>query len=97
MYTSGRTVKSKTRKPTTIASATADVRKLVRKHLPDAQGITVDSTMTADPQTLASQVRTVISYAPEVDASDVAIAVQSLHGYVTSTWTSYAITIIRAV
>lgn len=67
MYTSGRTVKSIAAKPTTIATATADVRKLVRKHVPGVQGITVTSNGTADPRTLDHQIRTVITFPSDID------------------------------
>ena len=78
MYTSGRTVKSPARKPTTIASATADVRKLVRKHLPGVEGITVTSNGTADPKTLDHQIRTVITFPHDMEVGGLADALTAL-------------------
>lgn len=96
-YTSGRSVKSsKPARPTTRATATADARKLVNRHLPSVEGVTVDSALTADPATLAAQVRTTITFPETIDASDVACAVETLPGYVSSTWTAVRITIVRA-
>lgn len=62
-YTSGRTVKSGVRKATTVTSATRDARRLVKQHLAELPGLTVDSARAADPRTLAAQVRTVITFA----------------------------------
>jgi hypothetical protein len=62
-YTSGRTVKSGISKATTVTSATRDARRLVKQHLAELPGLTVDSTRTADPKTLVAQVRTVITFA----------------------------------
>lgn len=47
MYTSGRTVKSKTRKPTTQVSATRDARRIVEKLMPGV-GATVNSRTSWD-------------------------------------------------
>ena len=98
MYTSGRTVKtSRKTRPTTVASATADVRKLIDRCMPDTAGVTVDSTRTADPTTLDAQIRTTITYPETADASDLACAVERLPGHVRSTWSTVAITIVRTV
>jgi hypothetical protein len=70
MYTSGRTVKSRDAKRTTVATATADIRKLVNRHLRDVQGVTVDSNGTAHPVTLASQIRTVVTFPEAADVLD---------------------------
>jgi hypothetical protein len=96
MYTSGRTVKtSRKARPTTVASATRDARRLIDTYLPGVATITVDSNLTADPHSLAPQVRTVITYPATVDASDIACAVESLTGYIASTWNTVSITILR--
>jgi hypothetical protein len=97
-YTSGRAVKSsKTPRPTTVVSATRDARRLVTRCLPVVEGITVNSSLTADPHTLAAQVRTTITFPETIDASDLANDVQGLSGYVSSTWSTVAITVIRTV
>lgn len=97
-YTSGRSVKSSRRQqPTTVASATADARKLVKRHLPGIEGVTVDSYRTADRESLALQIRTVITFPQSADSSDLACAVEGLPGHVTSTWTEVNLTIIRNV
>jgi hypothetical protein len=62
-YVSGRTVKpTSSRKPTTVASATRDARRLVTRYLPIGVNATVNSSITADPKTLATQVRTHITF-----------------------------------
>lgn len=93
-YTSGRTVKSPVRKATTRTTATAKSRRLVTKYLPGAEGVTINSYGTADPVTLANQVRTVITYSISADASDLACAIERQPGVISSTWTEYAITIL---
>lgn len=98
MYTSGRTVKSIAAKPTTIATATADVRKLVRKHVPGVQGITVTSNGTVDPATLAYQVRTVVTFPPDIEVGGLAEAILDLPGLVRADTDGYlTYTIVRAV
>lgn len=96
MYISGRTVKPVDRKPTTVASATREAQRLVAKHLPGVDGVTVNSGGTADPVTFASQIRTVITYPATADASDLACAVEILPDVVRSDWTAYAVTYWRA-
>lgn len=97
MYTSGRTVKSsKPAKPSTVASATRDARKLIARIHPTAQSaFTVNSTLTADLTTMESRVRTTITFPESSDASDLACAVEGLTGYVGSTWSTVNITITR--
>lgn len=84
-YTSGRTVKSRAKtQSTTVASASADARKLIARHLGCNIGVTVSSKMVADPKTLAPQVRTVITYPGVVTDAHVALvmALTSLPGHV---------------
>lgn len=95
-YTSGRTVKSGVSTATTIAKATRDARRLIEKTLPGVAGVTVNSTRTADPVTLDLQIRTTITYPETADASDLACAVERLPGLIRSTWSTVAITIVRA-
>lgn len=97
-YTSGRTVKSsKAAKPSNRVAATREARRLVTRYLPGVAGVTVDSYGSADLATLASQIRTVITFPETADASDLACAVERLPGVVRTSWTSVAITIVRAV
>lgn len=97
MYTSGRTVKSrKAPKPTTVASATRDARRLVERCIP-GMGATVTSNPHWDIRAERESVRTVITYPATVDASDLACAVEGMPGVIRSDWTPYAITIIRAI
>ena len=81
-YTSGRTVKSsRPARPTTVASATADARKLVKRHLRDADAngqVTIDSAKTADPLTLEPLVRTVITFPAGTDTEGLAGAISDL-------------------
>jgi len=98
MYTSGRTVKSnRPAAPTTVASATADARKLVKRHFKGATGITVNSSLTAHTVTLEPLVRTTISFpASSREATrPLADAVESLPGYVSMAWTDYHISFVR--
>lgn len=100
MYTSGRTVKtSKPRTTTTRASATRDARRLIDRYLPGIAGVTVDSTGTADPYTLAEQVRTVITWPGRCTAAHVQLgaAITELPGYVRATNDDTSITYWRAV
>lgn len=97
-YTSGRQVKSsKPAKPTTVGSATREVRKLIaRIYGESATTFTVDSRLRPDPVTLASRVQTTVTYPESIDASDLACAVDALPGHLFSTWTSVAITVMRS-
>lgn len=97
MYTSGRTVKSTVRKTTTVAAATTAVRKLVNRHLPGLTGVSIDSSLTADPATLAAQVRTVVMFPPGTDIGALAEAILDLPGLVRADTDGYlTYTIIRA-
>lgn len=97
-YVSGRTVKSSAnRGPTTVASATADARRLVRKYLPDVQGVTVKSNGAADPVTLAPRVRTVITWPDGLtyDHVKLAIAITELPGYLNAKNDTCSVTYVR--
>lgn len=98
-YTSGRSVKSsKPAKPTTRATATADARKLVNRHLSGVEGVTIDSALTAHPVTLAPQVRTTITWPGEITAAhlDLAAAIDDLPGFLGAITGSHSITLRRA-
>jgi hypothetical protein len=100
MYTSGRTVKSSKRvKPTTRVTATADARKLVNRYLPGIEGVTIDSTLTAAPVTLAAQVRTMITFPAGLTDAHVALAVAitELSGYVGAINDDCSITYLRTI
>jgi len=96
MYTSGRTVKG-IAKTTTRATATRDARKLVNRYLPGIDGVTVDSTNTADPNTLAPQVRTVITWPGRMTPAHVQLgmAITELPGYVSARNDDCSVTFIR--
>jgi hypothetical protein len=96
-YVSGRTVKtSRKTTPTTVASATRDARRLVARHLPGETGITVTSSRTADPATLATQVRTVVTHAPGApNLGHLAGALYNLPGVVDCHRDDVSITIVR--
>lgn len=99
-YTSGRTVKSsRPARPTTVASATADARKLVNRHLADVRGVTIDSAKTAHTVTLAPLVRTSITF-PELDREatrKLADAIASLPGYHSMAWNTCGISFVRSI
>lgn len=99
MYTSGRTVRSSKPRLTTVASATADARRLIARHLPDPDGVTVRSIQTADPATLAPQVRTTITFGQKVQPCHVALAmsITDLPGYVSAINDDCSITYLRAI
>lgn len=94
-YASGRTVKSSKAVKSPVAQATAEARRLARKHLPTMDGVVIKTVETADVQTLAPLLKTTISYPETTDASDLACVVERAEGVAVSTWTAYAITIIR--
>jgi len=100
-YTSGRTIKSGVNKATTVSSATRDARRLVKTHLVELPGLTVDSARTADPKTLNAQVRTVITFAAHTFRSaeiiTAARAAEALPGTVRVVTSPTSITITRTV
>lgn len=98
-YTSGRTVKSSKTQPTTVASATRDARRLVTRYLPSVEGVTVSSTMTAHPTTLAPRVRTMITWPGDVtpDHLQLGMAITELTGYIGAFSDNCSITFTRAV
>jgi hypothetical protein len=98
MYTSGRTVKSRNAKPTTLAAATRDARNLVhRLDMVALYGlVTIATTRTADPVTLDARLRTVITFPSNTDADALATALTALPGYVSMLRDACSITIIRA-
>jgi hypothetical protein len=100
MYTSGRTVKSAKRQPTTIAKATMQAHRLMRRHL-DMAAIgdlaTVQSTRTADPRTLAEQIRTRITFPANTDSVALTDALGDLDNVVSVTAYPYGITVLRSV
>lgn len=98
MYTSGRTVKSsKTQPPTTVASATKAARKLADA-LIAAPGVTVDSARTADPDTLAAQVRTTVTFAAgSCGSAQLAVALNALPGVARLNASATHITVVRNV
>lgn len=100
MYTSGRTVKSSKRaKPSTVVSATRDARKLVSRYLPGVEGITITSTLTAHPTTLAPQVRTMITWPGDVTPAHVQLgaAIVDLSGYLGAFNDNSSIVYLRAI
>lgn len=98
-YQSGRTVKSPKSKPTTIASATRDARRVIARIYPAAPwnvGITVDSSRTADHRTLAPQIRTVVTFPESLPSpSTLALALYELPGLVDCRSDAVSITIVR--
>lgn len=101
MFTSGRTVASPARKPTTIASATRDARRIVNRLYPAPPwnvGLTVESRGTANPRTLAAQVRTTVTFpAGQPGKEQLALDLYSLPGVVAVESTDVAVTITRTV
>lgn len=99
MYTSGRTVKSSKPRRTLIATATADARRLIARHLPTSTGVTVRSVHTADPTTLAPMVRTTITFGQKVQPCHVALAmaITDLPGYVSAINDDCSITYLRTI
>jgi len=97
MYTSGRTVKGNA-KPTTVARATTDARRLIGKHLPTTEGVTVKTTLTADPVTLAPQLRTVITWPGSITPAHVQLgmAITLLPGYLSAINDDCSITYLRS-
>ena len=97
MYTSGRTVKSKASKPTelTVAKATAQVRRLVAKHLPDVL-VTVDSARSYDLEADQELIVTTVTF-PE--AADVLAFWRSIEALDPDSreWGTARITITRTV
>jgi hypothetical protein len=100
-YTSGRTVKSsRPARPTTVASATADARKLVKRHLRDAHAngqVTIDSAKTADVETLAPLVRTVITFPAGTDTVALEGAMAELSGACSCMATPESLTFVRTI
>lgn len=99
MYVSGRTVKSTANRPATVVgAATRDARRLIAKALPGEPGITVNSYGTADPQTLAPQVRTVITWGGDITPKHVHLAMllTELPGYLRATNDNRSITYWRS-
>lgn len=96
MYTSGRTVKSSKARPTTIATATADARKLVRKHLPAYANATITSKLVAG---LDGVVRmgTTITYALDTDHAALVDAVLALPGYHSISANRVAVEYLRTI
>jgi hypothetical protein len=99
MYTSGRTVKTRKPQTTAIATATADARRLIARHLPSTVGVTVRSVQTADPATLAPLVRTTITFGQKVQPCHVELggAITYLPGYVSAINDDCSITYLRAI
>lgn len=95
MYTSGRTVKSRKAQPSSVVkAATADVRKIVAMLV---DGAHIASTATADPITLAAQVRTVVTFPSPRDAETIADALESMSRIVRIITDPNGVTIIRTV
>lgn len=80
MYTSGRTVKSKGRKPTTTVSATRDARRIVQRIMPGV-GATVNSRISWDSKADCEIVETTVTF-PHMHAaiSDLRDALHALPG-----------------
>lgn len=99
MYTSGRNVKSGKAKRTTRATATTEARKLINRYLPAVEGVTVDSTLTAAPVTLAPQVRTMITFPAGLTDAHLALgmAITELSGYVGAINDDCSITYLRNI
>lgn len=96
-YQSGRTVKRLNAKPTTVASATRDARRLIGRNLPGITGITVESRGTADPTSLAPRVRTRITHPAGVDTGALFEALRNLPGVVVAVADAVGITLTRDV
>lgn len=87
--------KTKTSAPLTVQQATRQARKHVDALMPGVMA-TVDSTGTADPQTLAPLMRTVVTF-PEHQQGAVELAARlgNLPGVVSKRVAGSSITIIR--
>lgn len=87
--------KTKTPAPLTVQLATRQARKHVDALMPGVMA-TVDSTGTADPQTLAPLMRTVVTF-PEHQqgAAELAARLGTLSGVVSKRVAGSSITIIR--
>jgi hypothetical protein len=98
MYTSGRTVKSIAAKRSPISQATADARKLVRKHLPAHVRPTVDSSYCTGLD-LVTRMKTVITFAEmSADATKpLADAVADLPRYHSMCWNIVSISYLREI
>jgi hypothetical protein len=93
-----RAVKSNARKQNTgltVPQATREARRLTDK-LMSGQGVTVESrhgALEAGTPTIVTH----ITYPETADASDVALEVETLAGYLFSHWSTCSITITRTV
>lgn len=95
MYTSGRTVKSRHPQPASpVKAATADARKVVGKL---ANGIHIVSVGTADPVTLASQVRTSVTSPSPLYIDAIYDALETLPNIVRIISDPNGVTIVRSV
>lgn len=97
-YQSGRTVKSPAAKPTTVASATRDARRIVNRLYPAPwnAGVTVDSSRKADPQTLAVRIRTVVTFPASLPSpSTLALELYGLPRVVGCWSDTVSITVVR--
>ena len=88
MYTSGRTVKSKARKVSPIADATAVGRKLAKRHLSASATVTTDRAYATD---LTERMRTTITFPEGTDARALADAIEALPRYSSMCWQSCSI------
>lgn len=90
MYISGR-IRKRTGPKSAQVLATEGGRRLAKLHLANPVRVTVTSKGTADPATLAHQMRTVISF-PEQNSDALAEAITALPGYVGMIRDRYSIT-----
>lgn len=100
MYTSGRTVKGSKQPASPVTAATADVRRVVARLVATSQiapGAHIVTRGTADPVTLAQQVRTSITFAHVGDAVVAAYALRTLPRIAQIITDPISVTIVRGV
>lgn len=80
----------------TVPQASREARRITDKLMP-GQGVTVESRRSHDLATDTPTIITYITYPEAVDASGVALKIESLSGVLRSTWSTVSITVTRAV
>lgn len=95
-YQSGRPIRpTREAQPSTVASATNDTRKLVRRYLPGVNGVTIDSHRSAHPVTFDARIRTIVFFPETVDTADLVGAIENSPDVVSAIPASHSITITR--
>lgn len=89
-YTSGRTVKSSKATKSPIQLATAEARKLVRRHIPAGARPTVETARSVDAD-LTVRLRTVVTFPEGTDAAGLAADIADLPRYHSMAWNSCSI------